>query len=90
MISMGEEGVTPRQRASQLTAGLGLIDGVIIDQHFDQRSRYGRLMCDGRGLAATCIGMGIDEDTAIEVTRPARLHRARQRRGRSSSTAAPR
>ena len=44
MISMGEEGVTPRQRASQLTAGLGLLPGVVVDQHFDQRSRYGRLL----------------------------------------------
>ena len=44
MISMGDEGITPRQRASQLTAGLGLLRGVIIDQHFDQRARYGRLM----------------------------------------------
>ena len=44
MISMGDEGITPRQRHSQLSAGLGLLEGVIIDQHFAQRSRYGRLM----------------------------------------------
>ena len=66
MISMGEEGVTPLQRHGQLTAGLGLIQGVIIDQHFAQRSRYGRLMAM---IAASphLIGIGIDEDTAIEV-----------------------
>ncbi|TWE12714.1 cyanophycinase [Rudaeicoccus suwonensis] len=67
MISMGEEGVTPRQRSSQLTAGLGLLPGVIVDQHFDQRARYGRLL----SLVATSpnlLGMGIDEDTAAEIT----------------------
>lgn len=67
MISMGDEGVTPRQRSSQLTAGLGLLPGVIIDQHFDQRARYGRLL----SLVASSpslLGMGIDEDTAAEIT----------------------
>lgn len=67
MISMGDEGVTPRQRSSQLTAGLGLLPGVIVDQHFDQRARYGRLL----SLVATSpnlLGMGIDEDTAAEIT----------------------
>ena len=66
MISMGDEGVTPRQRASQVTAGLGLIRGVVVDQHFDQRARYGRLM----SVIATSphlLGIGIDEDTAIVV-----------------------
>ena len=66
MISLGADGVTPRQRTSQLTSGLGLLPGVIIDQHFDERGRYGRLM----SLVASSpnlFGMGIDEDTAAEV-----------------------
>lgn len=67
MISMGEEGVTPRQRSSQLTQGLGLVPGIIIDQHFDQRSRYGRLMSLVAG-SPSLLGMGIDEDTAAEIT----------------------
>ncbi|YAL81872.1 cyanophycinase [Dermacoccaceae bacterium W4C1] len=66
MISMGEEGVTPRQRSSQLTAGLGLLPGVIIDQHFDQRARYGRLLSLVAG-SPSLLGMGIDEDTAAEI-----------------------
>jgi cyanophycinase len=66
MISMGDEGVTPRQRQSQLSAGLGLLEGVIIDQHFGQRSRYGRLMAMVAS-SPNLIGIGIDEDTAIEV-----------------------
>ena len=67
MISMGEEGVTPRQRASQLSAGLGLVRGVVVDQHFDQRSRYGRLM-SVIAPSPHLLGIGIDEDTAIVVT----------------------
>lgn len=67
MISMGDEGVTPRQRTSQLSAGLGLLPDVVIDQHFDQRGRYGRLL----SLVAqspSLIGMGVDEDTAALIT----------------------
>ena len=67
MISLGEESVTPRQRTSQLTHGLGLLDGVIVDQHFAQRQRYGRLMSIVAS-SPNLIGIGIDEDTAIEVT----------------------
>jgi cyanophycinase len=66
MISLGDEGLTPRQRSSQLTAGLGLLENVIVDQHFDQRGRYGRLM----SLVANSpnlLGMGIDENTAVEI-----------------------
>lgn len=66
MISMGEEGVTPRQRASQISAGLGLVKDVVIDQHFGQRSRYGRLM-SVIAPSPSLIGIGIDEDTAILV-----------------------
>ena len=66
MISMGDEGITPRQRNSQLSAGLGLLEGVIIDQHFAQRSRYGRLM-SMVAASPNLLGIGIDEDTAIEV-----------------------
>jgi cyanophycinase len=66
MISMGEEGITPLQRHSQLSAGLGLLEGVVIDQHFAQRARYGRLMSVVAG-SPSLLGIGIDEDTAIEV-----------------------
>ena len=87
MISMGDEGITPRQRHSQLSAGLGLLEGVIIDQHFAQRSRYGRLM-SMVAASPSLIGIGIDEDTAIEVHGPQPLHGARHAARCSSSTAA--
>ncbi|MEO3935371.1 cyanophycinase [Dermatophilaceae bacterium Soc4.6] len=66
MISMGEERLTPRQRMSQLTGGLGFIDDIVLDQHFDQRGRYGRLM----SIIANSphlLGVGIDENTAVEI-----------------------
>jgi len=67
MISMGDEGITPVQRASQVSAGLGLLKGVIVDQHFAQRSRYGRLL-SVVAASPSLLGIGIDEDTAIEVS----------------------
>jgi cyanophycinase len=66
MISLGEEGLTPRQRASQISAGLGLLEDIIIDQHFDQRGRYGRLM-SMVAASPNLLGMGIDENTAAEI-----------------------
>lgn len=66
MISIGEEGVSPRQRSSQLTAGMGLLPGVIVDQHFDQRTRYARLL-SLVAASPSLLGVGIDEDTAAEI-----------------------
>jgi cyanophycinase len=52
---------------TQLAAGLGLVEGCVIDQHFQQRNRYGRLlMCVA--LSPNLLGIGIDEDTAIVVS----------------------
>jgi len=50
----------------EITEGLGLIEHVIIDQHFIARSRYNRLISalhDYPGF----LGIGIDESTAIIV-----------------------
>ncbi len=66
MISLGDEGITPRQRTSQLSQGLGLLEGVVIDQHFAERQRYGRLM-SLIAMSPNLIGIGIDENTALEV-----------------------
>lgn len=67
MIALGHDGVVPLQRSSGVSQGLGLMRGVVIDQHFGERLRYGRLMAvvaRSPGL----LGIGIDEDTAIEVS----------------------
>jgi cyanophycinase len=72
MIAFGAGGSTPKQRMSQLSAGLGLLRGVVIDQHFEQRNRYGRLL----SLVAqspSLLGVGVDEDTAAVVHDGSRL-----------------
>lgn len=50
----------------KMASGFGFIQGVIIDQHFAERGRVGRLL----GVVAQNprnIGLGIDEDTAVVV-----------------------
>ena len=72
MIAFGAGGSTPKQRMSQLSAGLGLLHGVVIDQHFEQRNRYGRLL----SLVAqspSLLGIGVDEDTAAVISDGSRL-----------------
>ncbi|MGA8209969.1 MAG: cyanophycinase [Nocardioidaceae bacterium] len=67
MVAFGPGGTTPKQRMTQLAAGLGLIRDVVIDQHFAQRNRYGRLLtlvAQSPGL----LGIGVDEDTGAVVT----------------------
>lgn len=50
----------------QFTEGLGLLDSIIIDQHFIVRNRYNRLLSALSAFPhSTCIG--IDEATAIIV-----------------------
>ncbi|CAI9399041.1 MULTISPECIES: cyanophycinase [Aestuariimicrobium] len=67
MIAFGAAGPTPKQRMGQMAGGLGLVPGVILDQHFAQRNRYGRLLA----LVAqspSLLGLGVDEDTAAVFT----------------------
>jgi cyanophycinase len=49
-----------------MAPGLGLIKDVMIDQHFAQRGRIGRLLV-GIAESPQSLGVGIDEDTAIVV-----------------------
>jgi cyanophycinase len=66
MVAFGRPGPTPKNRMVQLAAGLGLVPGVVIDQHFEQRGRIGRLIA----LVAqspSLLGIGIDEDTCAVV-----------------------
>ena len=63
MVAFGSSGGSPRQRMAQMVAGFGLISNVIIDQHFRQRDRVGRLLMLVAGNPSL-LGVGIDEDTA--------------------------
>ena len=67
MVAFGTSGATPKQRMTQMSAGLGLLPGVIIDQHFEQRNRLGRLLALVAQSPAL-LGMGVDEDTAALVS----------------------
>jgi cyanophycinase len=66
MIAYGRNGAIPRRGSANIIPGLGFTDGVIFDQHFRQRHRFGRLI-----YAVACnpgyLGIGIDEDTAAWV-----------------------
>ncbi len=66
MLVRGASSETHRVGDLDMAAGLGLIHDVIIDQHFAERGRIGRLL----GAVAQnprVLGIGIDEDTAIIV-----------------------
>ncbi len=63
MVAFGASGGSPRQRMVQMAAGLGVLPGVIVDQHFQQRNRLGRLLAI-ISQNPSLLGLGVDEDTA--------------------------
>jgi cyanophycinase len=66
MLVRGSSGESLRVGNLRLAPGLGLLRDVIIDQHFAERGRIGRLL----GAIAQNpreLGVGIDEDTAAVV-----------------------
>jgi cyanophycinase len=66
MLVYGSGRETHRIGDVRMAPGLNLISGVIIDQHFAERGRIGRLL----GAVAhnpRLLGIGLDEDTAIVV-----------------------
>ena len=68
MVAFGPGGSTPKQRMTQVAAGLGLVENCVIDQHFAQRNRYGRLLMIV-SQSPQLLGMGVDEDTAAVISR---------------------
>lgn len=72
MVSFGSGGATPKFRMSQVSEGLGLLPGAIVDQHFTQRNRFGRLLALVAGNPAQ-LGIGVDEDTAAIIGPDGRL-----------------
>ena len=66
MISGGTTGTTPYKDSVNLSPGFGLTNAVIIDQHFSQRDRLGRLLA-AISYNPFMVGVGIDEDTAIFI-----------------------
>jgi cyanophycinase len=66
MIAHGEGGATPHAGQSSLAPGLGLTNRVVIDQHFRQRDRLGRLL-SALSYNPFAVGLGLDEDTAAFI-----------------------
>jgi cyanophycinase len=66
MIVEGWSDTHPQVNAVELGPGMGFLPGVLIDQHFAQRGRLGRLL-SALLLDPSVLGFGIDEDTAILV-----------------------
>ena len=58
--------LTPRAGSVRLAPGLGLTNRFIIDQHFRQRDRLGRLVA-ALAYNPFAIGIGLDEDTAAFI-----------------------
>jgi cyanophycinase len=64
MIGGGMAGATPRGAGVVLAPGLGFTRRLVIDQHFRQRDRLGRLLA-ALSYNPQAVGVGIDEDTAL-------------------------
>ena len=67
MIYEGNADVAHLKGQVKITTGLGFIDDVIIDSHFEKRGRFGRL---AQAVASnpSCIGIGLGEDTGMLIT----------------------
>lgn len=66
MVIKGTSKITHRIGDLHMAPGMGLMRDVIIDQHFAERGRFGRLI----GAVAhnpRILGLGLDEDTAAAV-----------------------
>jgi len=66
MIAGGSTGAIPLGDGVNLAPGLGLTNALLIDQHFSQRDRLGRLLT-AISYNPYMLGVGIDEDTAIFI-----------------------
>jgi cyanophycinase len=65
-------GSAARKGMVDVVAGFGLLQDIIIDQHFSQRGRLGRLLSVFAGTPGL-IGIGLDEDTAVLIDREGTL-----------------
>ncbi len=66
MIAFGQGGATPRAGLASLAPGFGLTNRIVIDQHFRQRDRLGRLL-SVLAFNPFAVGIGLDEDTAAFI-----------------------
>ncbi|MBW4513497.1 MAG: cyanophycinase [Scytonematopsis contorta HA4267-MV1] len=67
MIVEGDSETHARIDVVDMGPGMGFLPGVVIDQHFSQRGRLGRLI-SALVQQPAVLGFGIDENTAMVVT----------------------
>ena len=67
MIVEGDSETNPRMDVVAMGPGMAFLPGVVIDQHFSQRGRLGRLI-SALAQQPAVLGFGIDENTAIVVS----------------------
>jgi len=73
MIAFGDEGSSVIAGSVRLAPGLGLTNRFVIDQHFRERDRLGRLIT-ALAYNPFAIGIGLDEDTAVFIGPDEVLH----------------
>lgn len=66
MLERGGASATAKIGDIELGSGLGILPRLVIDQHFAERGRTGRLVA-AIARETALLGVGIDEDTAIVV-----------------------
>lgn len=66
MIVEGNSEEAPKKNTLKMAPGMGLIAEVVVDQHFAQRGRLGRLLT-AVAQNPHMLGLGLDEDTAVVV-----------------------
>jgi cyanophycinase len=71
-IGGDSNGAAARKGMVDVVAGFGLLQDIIVDQHFSQRGRMGRLLSVFAGTPGL-IGIGLDEDTAVLIDREGTL-----------------
>jgi cyanophycinase len=67
MIYEGNAAKSHLKGEVKITTGLGFIDSIIIDSHFEKRGRFGRLV-QAVVTNPGCIGIGLGEDTGMLIT----------------------
>ena len=66
MIIEGDSATNPRVNVVDMGPGMGFLPGIVVDQHFSQRGRLGRLIA-ALVQQPVILGIGIDEDTAVLI-----------------------
>ncbi|GAA4355354.1 cyanophycinase [Kangiella marina] len=67
MIAGGEDSITPKQDGVTMAPGLGLTNRFMLDYHFEQPGRLGRLLT-ALSYNPFTIGVGIDEGSALFIS----------------------